>query len=166
MLIPSATWQSHLASPANMNYSFEKKKILWERLHQQATPTLLRSVKDKSATQVTSWTSLIYTRELGEICKISTNLWAFLNKRPAGGSPWLSGSRCLRLCAIHPMSTSCMLAPLNLTTAGQFTLVPLTPSDVTALFKPLCSYTAGAVCVELFSHDPERSAPYGLCMFS
>lgn len=71
----------HLRDPLppneSMNYSFDKKILwrLWERFHQlktDITTSLFQSVKDKSATLVTTE---IYTMKWCEICIISTNLW-------------------------------------------------------------------------------------------
>lgn len=85
---------------------------------------------------------------LCQICIISTHLCDFLNKHQEGSPHWLSSFYCVRLWAIQPsengiiysLSTSGMLAPLSLTTAGQFTLVPLTPSSVTAAFTSKSVY--------------------------
>lgn len=92
--------------------------------------------------------SLIYTTELCEICTISTNLWDLLHKHKAGPSYKFSTLYCARFCMIQPgengiiysLSTSGMLAPQSLTTGGQFSLVPLTPSSETAVFKSTGMY--------------------------
>lgn len=86
--------------------------------------------------------SWIYPTALWEICIISTHLWDCVHGQ-VGSPHWLSSFYCVRWWAIQPsengiiysLSTSGMLAPLSLTTAWQFTLVPLTPLSVTAVFK-------------------------------
>lgn len=134
--------------------------------------------------------SLIYTSALCiMICIITVHWWYVRHKHWAGSPHRLSSLYCVRLWAIQPsengiiysLSTSGMLAPLSLTTAGQFTLVPLTPSSVTAVFKSKsiykyitdkkmsCSYAAGVGDVEHFSCDPGlRDQPLllGLYLFT
>lgn len=86
--------------------------------------------------------SLICRTALYELCIISTHLCKLLHKHQTGSSYWFSSFYCVRFCAIQPsenrtiysLSTSGLLAPQSLTTAGQFTLVPLTPSSMTAVF--------------------------------